>query len=62
MQLIYLNLPTFWFYPNVDAGSDGTSKGIRPFRERNSDKIKFLKNMEPKDFLYLINNSECLIV
>ena len=23
-----------WFWPNVDAGSDGTSKGIRVFREQ----------------------------
>src|SRR6056297_1406482 len=28
-----LDLPTFWFWPNVDAGSDGTSNGIRTFRE-----------------------------
>ena len=27
-------LPVLWFWPNVDAGSDGTSKGIRVFRER----------------------------
>jgi len=31
-----LGLPTFWFWPNVDAGSDGTSKGIRSFREREN--------------------------
>jgi UDP-hydrolysing UDP-N-acetyl-D-glucosamine 2-epimerase len=24
-----LDQPTFWFWPNVDAGADGTSKGIR---------------------------------
>ena len=28
-----LNIPTFWFWPNVDAGSDGTSNGIRTYRE-----------------------------
>ena len=26
-------LPTLWFWPNPDAGSDGTSGGIRAFRE-----------------------------
>src|SRR5919109_192613 len=26
-------LPTLWFWPNVDAGTDGTSNGIRAFRE-----------------------------
>jgi hypothetical protein len=29
-------LPVLWFWPNVDAGSDGTSKGIRVFGERKS--------------------------
>lgn len=57
-----LKIPTFWFWPNVDAGSDGTSKGIRTFREKyKSSHIHFFKNMEPKDFLRLIKNSKCLI-
>ena len=57
-----LNLPTFWFWPNVDAGSDGTSKGIRSFREKhNLENIHFFKNMEPTDFLKLLINSKCLI-
>jgi UDP-hydrolysing UDP-N-acetyl-D-glucosamine 2-epimerase len=57
-----LNIPTFWFWPNVDAGSDGTSKGIRVFREKyKSSHIHFFKNMEPQDFLRLIKNSKCLI-
>ncbi len=57
-----LNIPTFWFWPNVDAGSDGVSKGIRVFREKNKlSNIHFFKNMEPNDFLRLIKNSKCLI-
>lgn len=57
-----LNIPTFWFWPNVDAGSDGTSNGIRSFRENNKPQnIRFFKNMEPQDFLRLIKNSRCLI-
>lgn len=57
-----MNLPTFWFWPNVDAGSDGTSKGIRSFRERrNPENIHFFKNMEGRDFLRLLKNSQCLI-
>lgn len=57
-----LNIPTFWFWPNVDAGSDGTSGGIRAFRENNQPKnIHFFKNMEPNDFLKLLVNSQCLI-
>ncbi len=27
-------VPVLWFWPNVDAGSDGTSTGIRAYRER----------------------------
>ncbi len=57
-----LNIPTFWFWPNVDAGSDGTSNGIRSFRESIKPKnIHFFKNMEPNDFLRLLVNSKCLI-
>ena len=57
-----LNIPTFWFWPNVDAGSDGTSNGIRTFRETVKPKnIHFFKNMEPEDFLRLLSNCKCLI-
>ena len=57
-----LNIPTFWFWPNVDAGSDGTSNGIRGYRENNdTSNIHFFKNMEPDDFLRLIINSKCLV-
>ena len=58
------NIPVFWFWPNVDAGSDGTSKGIRTYRENFKDKVKnifFFKNMEGKDFLKLLINSKCLV-
>ena len=57
-----LNIPTFWFWPNVDAGADGTSSGIRSFREvHKPQNIHFFKNMEPNDFLLLLKNSKCLI-
>lgn len=57
-----LKIPTFWFWPNIDAGSDGASKAVRGFREeKRDDNIHFFKNMESKDFLNLINNSQCLI-
>lgn len=63
LHAIYkFNMPTFWFWPNVDAGADGTSKGIRVFREVYKDNhIHFFKNMEPSDFLKLLYNSKCLI-
>jgi UDP-hydrolysing UDP-N-acetyl-D-glucosamine 2-epimerase len=57
-----LGLPTLWFWPNVDAGSDGTSGGIRQFRElHRPENIHFFKNMAPTDFLRLLYNCRCLI-
>jgi UDP-hydrolysing UDP-N-acetyl-D-glucosamine 2-epimerase len=57
-----LNLPVLWFWPNVDAGSDGTSSGIRRFREQNDVRqFHFFKNMAPHDFLRLLINSRCLV-
>jgi UDP-hydrolysing UDP-N-acetyl-D-glucosamine 2-epimerase len=55
-------LPAIWFWPNVDAGSDGTSKGIRGFREHHTlPRIHFFKNLPPEDFLRLVNDSFCIV-
>lgn len=57
-----LGLPALWFWSNVDAGSDGTSNGIRTFRETvKPTNMHFFKNMNPTDFLRLLYNSKCLI-
>ncbi len=57
-----INLPILWFWPNVDAGADGTSSGIRAFREKHKvEHIHFFKNMEGEDFLRLLINSICLV-
>lgn len=54
--------PILWFWPNVDAGADGTSAGIRSYREKHQlPNVHFFKNMEGKDFLHLLNHSDCLI-
>ncbi len=54
--------PAFWFWPNVDAGSDLISKGIRHFREtRDVDHLYFFKNLAPEDFLGLLNGADCLV-
>lgn len=56
------DLPALVFWPNVDAGSDGTSNAIRSFREREQPQhMRFFKNMTPADFLRLIYNSRCLV-
>jgi UDP-hydrolysing UDP-N-acetyl-D-glucosamine 2-epimerase len=55
-------LPTLWFWPNVDAGSDGTSKGIRIFREKEKPaNFHFFKNREGSDFLRLLYHSKAII-
>lgn len=57
-----LEIPAFWFWPNVDAGSDRISKGIRHFRETNDVPfIYFFKNMGPEDFLRLLIGAKCLV-
>jgi len=57
-----VGLPTLWFWPNVDAGSDGTSKGIRGFRETHAlPKVHFFKNMPPEAFLRLLYNSRGIV-
>jgi UDP-hydrolysing UDP-N-acetyl-D-glucosamine 2-epimerase len=57
-----LDLPTFWFWPNVDAGSDRISKGIRHFREtRAVPHVYFFKNLSPEDFLRLLMGARCLV-
>ncbi len=54
--------PTFWFWPNVDAGSDLISKGIRHYREtRPLDHVYFFKNLAPEDFIRLLRGARCLV-
>ena len=60
--IIKLDMTVFWFWPNVDSGTDSISKTIRKYRERKDfNKVHFFKNFEPRDFLTLLKNSKCLI-
>jgi len=55
-------LPVLWFWPNVDAGSDGTSKGIRVFREREKPgNFHLFRNMFPEDFLRLLVHATAIV-
>ncbi|MGE0479632.1 MAG: UDP-N-acetylglucosamine 2-epimerase [Phycisphaerae bacterium] len=57
-----VNLPTLWFWPNVDAGADGAADGIRTFREQEKPaNVHFFKNMAPPDFLRVLYNCRCLV-
>lgn len=51
-----------WLWPNVDAGSDDVSKGLRMYRESYDPKgIHFYRNFSVEDYARLINNATCLI-
>jgi UDP-hydrolysing UDP-N-acetyl-D-glucosamine 2-epimerase len=55
-------MQTVWLWPNVDAGSDDISKGLRMFRERHRDTpIHFFRNFAVEDYARLIYNSACLV-
>jgi UDP-N-acetylglucosamine 2-epimerase len=55
-------MQTVWLWPNVDAGSDDISKGLRIFREKdNPDYIHFYRNFSVEDYARLIYNCACLI-
>jgi len=57
-----VGIPTIWFWPNVDAGSDEVSKGIRVFREKyKPDHMRFVKYLPPEEFIALLKHSACLV-
>lgn len=57
-----LQIQTVWLWPNVDAGSDDVSKGLRMFREtRNPGYVQFFRNFSVEDYTRLINNCLCLV-
>ena len=60
--IIELQMPTFWFWPNVDTGSQRIAKRLREVRESHpTAKIYFLKNLEPRIFIELLTRSICLV-
>lgn len=60
--IVSLRMQTIWLWPNVDAGSDDVSKGLRIFREKQKpDYVHFYRNFSPEDYGRLINNSACLV-
>lgn len=57
-----IGLQVAWLWPNVDAGSDDVSKGLRVFRERHQpDYLHFYRNFAPEDYARLIANCACLV-
>ena len=57
-----LDAQAFWFWPNMDAGTDQVSKAIREYRDqRDPQDIRFYINMRPTHYLTLVNDSACLV-
>lgn len=49
-------------WPNIDAGSDMVSRGIRIFREHNgNENFAYYKNFSPEDYNALLNNAVCTV-
>jgi len=57
-----INIPTIWFWPNTDAGTDEISKAIRTFREKYAPQnIRFMKYLPTEDFYGLLTHTQCLV-
>lgn len=57
-----LGMRTVWLWPNIDAGAEDISKGLRLFREHEHDeRFSFFKNFSVEDYARLIANCTCLI-
>ena len=55
-------IQTAWLWPNVDAGSDDISKGLRMYREKhNPANLHFYRNFAVEDYARLIDNAACLV-
>jgi UDP-hydrolysing UDP-N-acetyl-D-glucosamine 2-epimerase len=57
-----LQMPTIMLWPNVDAGSEDVSRGMRKFRERHHPEyMRFYKNFPVETFIRLMKSAACLV-
>jgi UDP-hydrolysing UDP-N-acetyl-D-glucosamine 2-epimerase len=62
MALKELGMPAIMLWPNVDAGSEDVSRGMRKFREKHRlDFIRFYKNFPVETYLRLMKSAACLV-
>lgn len=55
-------VPTLWFWPNFDVGSEEISHELRAFKDQTPDhKIKFMRHIHPRKFIHLLKNAKCFI-
>ena len=49
-------------WPNIDAGTDEISKGLRMFRENNKNApFHFFRNFSPEDYAKVLKNASCVV-
>jgi len=57
-----INIPTIWFWPNFDLGSEEISMALREFNDKEKKhKIRFMRYMHPKKFIQLLKKTKCLV-
>ena len=57
-----LRMPTIMLWPNADAGSEDTARGMRKFRERyRPEYIRFYKNFPIETWVRLMLASACVV-
>lgn len=57
-----LQMPTIMLWPNIDAGSDDISKGIRTYREnKRTEWLYLFKNLPIHIYIHLMNTTSCLV-
>ena len=55
-------IQVIWLWPNVDAGSDDISKGLRVFRERSQpDYLRFYRHFSAVDYARLMQHAVCIV-
>jgi len=56
------NIQKIVLWPNIDAGTDDVSKGIRVFRERNrNDNFHYFRNFSPEHYGMVLGNALCCV-
>lgn len=57
-----LDMQTVWFWPNFDAGAEKISHALRAFNDAVlGHKIHFMRYLPPKDFIWLLSRTVCLV-
>lgn len=57
-----LELPAVVLWPNIDAGTDDVSKGIRMFREKHyGAPFHYYRNFSPEHYAVVLSNAACAV-